>query len=170
MTASKSFSIETPGDREIVVTRELAAPRELVFEVWTTPAYIVRWWGCDTATMPVCEVDLRVGGSYRQVMRMADGTEHATRGVYREIDRPARLVYTEVYEPYPDAEAIATVELEDLGGRATRVRASTVYPSPAVRAAVLANGVAEGIGVALERVAALLAELIEARLAGARAS
>ena len=67
--------ITTPTDREIVLTRSFAAPRGLIFEAWTTPEHVRRWWGCDKAAMTVCEIDLRVGGSWRYVLS-ANGEEH----------------------------------------------------------------------------------------------
>ena len=84
---SHTFKVTNQSDREIVLTRLFDAPRHLVFEAMTRPEHIKRWWGRlgDGYDVPVCEVDLRVGGTYCFVARMSDGTEHALSGVYRDI-------------------------------------------------------------------------------------
>src|SRR5260221_14208184 len=84
-----------PSDREIAFERDFDAPRELVWKAWTRPEYFRRWYGCSTVSLAVCEIDLRVGGAYRYVMRGADGAEFAISGIYREVVPPQRLVYTE---------------------------------------------------------------------------
>jgi len=83
-----------PVEREVVLTRVFDAPRELVFRVWTEREYLMRWWGPREFTNPTCEVDLRPGGLYRIVMRAPDGHEYPCQGVYKEIVRPERLVFT----------------------------------------------------------------------------
>src|SRR5256885_8808689 len=95
----KSLKITAQSDREIVMTRVFDAPRELVFDAYTKPELLKRWLGVFRGhTMPVCEVDLRVGGSYRWVWRLADGSDMGVRGVYREVVRPERLVNTEKFD------------------------------------------------------------------------
>ena len=86
------------------MTRLFDAPRHLVFEAMSKPEHIKRWWGClgDGYSVPVCEVDLRVGGKWRFVNRHPKG-EAAFHGVYREIEPPGRVVFTEIFEPFPDA-------------------------------------------------------------------
>jgi len=79
---SDTFKLTTLGEREFVITRLFDAPRELVWEVWTKPEHIARWWGCDQATITVCESDLRPGGKWRNVLRMPDGMECGFNGVY----------------------------------------------------------------------------------------
>ncbi len=78
----------------LVLTREFAAPRELVFQAWTRPEHVARWWGPHGFTLPVCTQDFRVGGSYRFCMRSPAGTDHWVWGEYREIVEPERLVFT----------------------------------------------------------------------------
>ena len=92
---SDTFKATTPSDREIVLTRLFDAPRELVFEAMTRPEHVKRWWGCldERYSVPVCEIDLRVGGTRKQVMRSPDGYEMALTGVFLEIRRPDRLVW-----------------------------------------------------------------------------
>src|SRR6476620_2015749 len=91
---SGKLKITTPSDREIAITRIFDAPRELVFEAMTTPALLQRWLlGPPGWTMPVCEIDLKVGGKYRYVWRNErDGSEMGMGGVFREIVKPQRLV------------------------------------------------------------------------------
>ena len=83
-------------ERELTITRVLAAPRELVFKAWTDPAHLARWWGPKGFTNPVCEVDARVGGALRIVMRSPDGGEYPMKGEFREVVAPARLVFTNI--------------------------------------------------------------------------
>ena len=99
---SGSFTVTTPSDTEIRMTRLFDAPRELVFEVMTKPEHVKHWWGClgDGYSVPVCEIDLRVGGRWRFVNRHPKG-DAAFHGEYREIAPPSRLVFTEIFEDYP---------------------------------------------------------------------
>jgi uncharacterized protein YndB with AHSA1/START domain len=83
-----------PTEQTLVLTRLLDAPRRLVFDVWTRPEHLARWWGPHNFSLPTCEVDFRVGGGYRFCMRAPDGTDHWVRGEYREIVDPERLVFT----------------------------------------------------------------------------
>src|SRR4026209_2405979 len=94
---SSSFKATTPTDREIALTRLFDAPRELVFEAMTRPEHVRRWWGAldQRYTMPCCEIDLREGGAWRFVGKGPKG-EYGFHGVYREIVRPERLVFTEI--------------------------------------------------------------------------
>src|SRR6187401_13024 len=100
---SDTFKVTTPSDREIVLTRLFDAPRDLVFEAMSKPEHIRQWWGNLGAgySVPVCEVDLRVGGKWRFVNRTPKGEMAAFYGVYREIAPPERVVFTEIFEPFP---------------------------------------------------------------------
>ena len=89
------------AESELVVTRVIDAPRRLVFKAWTQPEHIARWWGPQGFTTIHCDMDIRVGGTYRFGMRSPQGTEHWKRGVYREIVEPERIVFTFAWE---DAE------------------------------------------------------------------
>lgn len=91
------MTIRTAPDidlRTLVLTRVLNAPVELVFEAWSHPKHLVRWWGPNNFTLPHCEQDFRVGGRYRFCMRAPDGADHWVRGEYTHIDPPSRLVFT----------------------------------------------------------------------------
>lgn len=112
-----SAVVTLPTDTQIQITRVFDAPAAIVFEAWTTPALVRRWWGSDDAPLTVCDIDLRVGGDWRYVMTM-NGAELGWHGTYREIDEPDRLVSSEVFEGFPDGEAVNTLTL-------TEVRATT---------------------------------------------
>src|SRR5258708_16844004 len=117
----ETLKITTPSDREIAMTRVFAAPRSMVFDAFTKPELVKRWLlGPDGWSMPVCEIDLRVGGTYRYVWRHARGNEMGMGGVYRQIVAPERIVATERFDEswYP-GEAGGTVGLVEKGGRPT---------------------------------------------------
>ena len=90
-------------EHEVVISRLINAPRELVFDAWTDPKHFVHWWGPFPTTNPVCEMDLRPGGAFRWVMRAPDGVEYPLTGVHREIVRPERIVYTHSLLDHPAA-------------------------------------------------------------------
>ena len=94
-------TLTTPSDTEILVTRVFNAPAPLVFEAWTKPEHVKNWYGLRSMKTTVCDIDLRVGGAWRWVQETEDGTEVAFSGVYKEIDPPSRLVYTEGFEAMP---------------------------------------------------------------------
>src|SRR5262245_4789238 len=104
---SDSFEVSTPSAHEIRLTRLFDAPRELVFDAMTKPEHVARWWGQlgDGYSVPVCEIDLRVGGKWRFVSRHPQG-EAEFYGEYREIVRPSRLVFTEIFAPFPDSPSL----------------------------------------------------------------
>jgi uncharacterized protein YndB with AHSA1/START domain len=156
---SDSFTVTTPSDQEIRMTRLFDAPRRLVFEAMTRPEHVRRWWGClgEGYSVPVCEIDLRVGGRWRFVNRHPKG-EAAFHGEYREITPPGRLVFTEIFEEFPDSVSVVTTELTEQNGK-TRMVATVRYPSLEVRDAVLESGMAMGAGVSYDRLEDLVAEL-----------
>ena len=120
MTAtSRTATVTLPADDQILITREFDAPRHLVYEAWTRPELVKRWWHANRGEMTVAEIDLRVGGRWRYVMVTPDGFEVAFHGEYREIVPNERLVSTEVYEAMPDVEAVDTVTLAEADGRTT---------------------------------------------------
>ena len=157
MPNEDKLNIAATSDREIEMSRGFKAPRSLVFETLTVPALVSRWLlGPPGWSMPVCEIDLRVGGAYRYVWRGGDGTEIGVSGVYREITPPERLVCTEIFDQswYP-GEAIITTILEDKDGE-TRLRTIMRYESRAARDAVLASPMESGASASYDRLAALL--------------
>jgi uncharacterized protein YndB with AHSA1/START domain len=111
--------IEYPGDLEIVITREFEAPIGLVFDVFTRPEHVRETLAPFGETVTVCSIDLRVGGSYHQVFVTDDGTECSFRGTYLEVAPPTRTVATWLFEGWPDAEAVETIELHETDGLTT---------------------------------------------------
>jgi len=154
-----TFNVTTPSDREIVLTRLFDAPRRLVFEAMTRPEHIKRWWGNlgDGYSVPVCEVDLRPGGAWRFVNRHPKGDAEFY-GVYREITPPERVVFTEIFAPFPDAESVVTSVLTEENGK-TRLTATCVYPSPEVRDMVLQTGMEKGAALSYDRLDEVAREL-----------
>jgi uncharacterized protein YndB with AHSA1/START domain len=147
--------VTTPSDRELVFTRVFNAPRQRVFEAWTKPEHLKQWYGCHTSSLVVCEVDLRAGGSYRFVARMADGSEHAITGVYRDIAPPERLVFTHRFNDDPGKEALVALLFEERNDR-TVMTMTALYRSADDRQAVLDIGVDRGTAESFERLAGLL--------------
>jgi uncharacterized protein YndB with AHSA1/START domain len=161
-------------DLEMVLTRTLRAPRELVWNAWTEPAHLARWFGPHVVTVPVCEVDLRVGGAHRITMRLPDGTDYPIRGVYREITAPSRLqisydlsehppefhrMWREATGAAPDAppvQILTTVEFEALGARETRLTVTQRFDTNADRDANLKLGAIAGWNDSFEKLDALL--------------
>lgn len=146
---------ETPTDVEIVITRDFEAPRELIWEVWTRCEHMANWMlGPEGWTMPVCEIDLRPGGTFRTVWRNDDGTEMEIKGTYREVEPPERLVHTESWgEDLP--ESVDTLVLTEEAGRTT-VTLTMRYPSKDARDAALETGMKEGMAASYERLEAYL--------------
>jgi uncharacterized protein YndB with AHSA1/START domain len=117
VTSSGTTVVTLPADTQILITREFNAPRRLIYRAWTTPELIKRWWTGDRGEATIAEVDLRVGGSWRYVMVANGGFEVAFHGEYRQIVPNERIVWTEIYEDMPDAEAVNT--LTETDGRTT---------------------------------------------------
>lgn len=163
---SESFKTTTPSDREIRMTRLFDAPRNLVFEAMTKPEHITQWWGRlgDGYSVPVCEVDLRLGGAWRFVNRTPKGELAAFNGVYREIAPPDRLVFTEIFEPFPDAESVVTAVFTDENGK-TRLTVTVLYPSLAVRDMVLKTGMERGAAISYDRLEEVASNLFALRRA-----
>ena len=114
-----SSVIEYPSELEIVTTREFDAPIELVFDVLTKPEHVSNWFAPFTCEMKECTIDLRVGGDYHQVFLAEDGRECSFRGTYLEVEPPSRTVATWLFEGWPDADAVETVDLHETEGVTT---------------------------------------------------
>jgi uncharacterized protein YndB with AHSA1/START domain len=108
-------TVSLPTDREIAFTCLFHRRAQVLFEAWTRPEHLRQWWGCEGSTITHCAIDLRVGGAWSLVMRMADGSDHHFHGDYREIVRPHRLVYTECYEmpQYGNPKWLTTVTFDE---------------------------------------------------------
>jgi uncharacterized protein YndB with AHSA1/START domain len=157
---SDSFTVTTPSDTEIRMTRLFDAPRALVWEAMSKPEHIKEWWGRigEGYSVPECEVDLRVGGAWRFVNRTPKGELVAFYGVYREIVPPERVVFTEIFEQFPDTESVVTSVLTEENGK-TRLTATVSYPSLDVRNMVLGTGMARGAAISYDRLEDVLARL-----------
>ena len=158
------LKVTTPSDRELAMTRAFDAPRRLVFDAHTKPELVKRWLlGPPGWSMPVCEINLRVGGKYRYVWRRdADGTQMGMRGAYREIVAPERIVNTERFDEawYP-GEALNTLVLVENGGRTTLTQTMR-YESREARDAVLKSDMESGVTASYDRLAELLGSPSEA--------
>ena len=149
---SGKLEITLPSDTEILMTRMLDAPRHLVFEALTRPEHVRRWWCCmDGFTMPVCEMDVRVGGRYRWRWRNNDdGAEFGFSGTFREVQPPSRIVHTEAYDPgtvsddFPKNDALVTVTFVQDGDRTT-VTTLVDFGSKQARDAAVATGMTDGM-------------------------
>jgi uncharacterized protein YndB with AHSA1/START domain len=159
---ARSTQITLPSDRELTMIRAFDAPRELVFDAWTKPALLRRWFGPPGWEFMVCEIDLRVGGAWRFVGRGTNGHEMTLGGVYRTIARPDLLIHTQWMEGCSgqgDSEALITNTFVEKDGRTTF--ASTArYPSREVRDRVLqAGATGGGMDQVFDRLAELLATM-----------
>lgn len=158
MTDDKNLQITTPSDREIAMTRVFDAPRRMVFDAMTKPELVRRWLlGPPGWTMVVCDIDLRVGGSYRYAWRKDDGSEMGMGGVYREIVRPEKVVSTEVFDqPWYPGEAVGTAVLVEEDGRTT-LTTTVRYESQEARDGVLASPMEDGVAASYDRLEELVA-------------
>jgi len=152
--------VTTPSDLEIVLTRVFNAPRHLVFEASTKPEHVKNWWGPRSTKLIVCEIDFRVGGTWRFVMRGPDGKDAVFKGVYHEIVVPERIVATECFdEPAlgsPEWQVITTYEERD--GKTTQI-SRCLHPSRENRDGHLQSGMEGGAGETFDRLEDLLATL-----------
>ena len=150
--------MELRGDTRILITREFAAPRHLVWRAWTEPELIARWWAGERGRVTSVEVDLRAGGRWRYAMATDDGSEVGFHGEYREVEGPGRLVYTEVFEGAPDSEALDTVSITERDGRST-VTVLVEHSSREHRDAHLESGMEGGLQEALDALERVAVEL-----------
>ena len=164
MKNTGTLKVTTPTDREVVLTRVFDAPRQMVYDAFTKPELLTRWFGPRGWSLVVCEVDRRVGGGFRFVLRGPDGREMGMRGVYRELVPPERSVHLESFDDYPGEPAVVTTVLTEQDGKTT-LTATVLSPSREVRDAVLKSGMEHGAAESYDKLAELLASL-EAAPAG----
>jgi uncharacterized protein YndB with AHSA1/START domain len=147
-----------PAERVLVLSRDFDAPRELVFQAWSSPEHLAHWFGPKDFTLPFCEVDFRVGGRYRLCMRSPDGKDYWVHGVYREILEPERLAFTWERDGEDDPHAghtLVTITLEARGARKTRLTLhQATFGSEEIR-----DGHAHGWGEAFARLNEYVEEL-----------
>lgn len=152
-----SFQVTASTDREIEIARDFHAPRQLVFDAFTKPELVRQWLlGPEGWTMPVCEIDLRVGGAYRYVWHKEGVKDMGMGGVFREIDSPARLVATEKFDDswYPGEALNTTVFVED--GAITRTKITVLYESREARDTAMRSGMEQGMAAGYTRLEQLL--------------
>ena len=158
MTTNTLEITALPGERTIVMRRTFAAPRALVFDACTRPEHLRRWWAPCFMTMVECEVDLRVGGRYRFLLRSPDGQEYVFYGEYLEIDRPERTRATWVYGQFPDDGAIESAEFVEVDGKTT-LTTTVLHKTVAARDGHLASGMEAGATDSMNQLEALVREL-----------
>jgi uncharacterized protein YndB with AHSA1/START domain len=162
MTNSHSAKLTFPSDTQILITRDFAAPKHLVYKAVTTPELVKRWWNAKRGEVTVCEIDLRVGGKWRYVMVTPDGFEVGFHGEIRELVPNERVVQTEAYEGVPnpdDNPTVNTMTLVENDG-VTTLTVLVDCPSEMVRNMIVESGMEEGLQDAydlLEEVAISLA-------------
>lgn len=156
---SRTVTVTTPTDTEIVMSRVFDAPRRLVFAAWTEPELLKRWYGARGWNLVVCEVDLRVGGHWRFIWRGPDGEDMGARGAYREIVGPDRLLYTEEFDEhwYP-GEALVLHVLTESAGKTT-LTTTIRYESREVRDLVVASPMDKGVAEGYDRLDEVLASV-----------
>ncbi len=161
MSKVETLQVTTPTDTEVLMTRVFDAPRRLVWEAFTTPEHLQKWMlGPEGRSMPVCEMELKPGGTWHCVWRRANGKEFGMTGTYREVKPPEKLVNTEKWGPeWP--ETLVTTTFEERDGQTT-VRQTILYPSKDVRDAALKTGMADGASVSFDRLEKVL-ETLRAR-------
>ncbi len=157
MSGFAKLDVSTPTDREVVMRRVFDAPRNRVFAALTEPALIRRWLlGPEGWTMPVCEVDLRVGGALRYEWRGPDGSGMGMSGIFREVEPPARLVHTEQFdEDWTGGETQVTTTLTEQDGRTT-VTTTILYGSREDRDGALKFGMESGVAASYDRLDTVL--------------
>ncbi len=149
-----------PGRRVLVIERVFEAPRSLVFKAWTDPEHLAQWWGPKGFTNPVCEMDVRPGGAIRIVMRAPDGAEYPMTGVFREIVKPERLVFTNIavdQKGNPLIDGLTTVTFAEHSDK-TKLTLHTSAVGLVARAAAMLEGMEAGWTQSLERLAEHLAK------------
>ena len=152
-----ALKVTTPSERELVMTREFDAPRGMVFDALTKPDLVQRWLlGPPGWTMPVCDIDLRVGGKYRYVWQNADGRKMGMGGTFKEIVRPSRIVTTELFdEDWTGGETLVTTEIVEKSGKST-LTTTVRYKSREARDGAIKTGMAKGVEASYDRLEQLL--------------
>jgi len=153
------LKVTTPSDREAVITRVVDAPRAMVFDAHTKPALVQRWLlGPPGWTMPVCEIELRVGGKYRYEWRSEDGQSMGMGGTFKEIVRPSRIVATQLFDQdWTGGETIVSTDIVEKNGKST-ITTTVRYSSREARDAALQTGMTSGMEMGYQLLEALLQE------------
>lgn len=161
MTDTPMLRVSTPGDREIVIARDFRAPRQLVFDAYTKPDLLRRWFGPLGYTLVVCDIDLRVDGHWHYVVRGADGSDMTLQGYFREIVPAEVLVTTQTFDEddyIADNASLCTTTFVEREGTTT-LTTVVRYATTALRDEMARSGMADGMGSGYERLAELLASI-----------
>jgi uncharacterized protein YndB with AHSA1/START domain len=156
VTTSQSAKLTLPTDEQILITREFDAPRHLVYKAMTSPELVRRWWHAKRGEVTACEIDLRVGGTWRYAMVTPDGFEVAFHGEYVEIVPDERIVTREVYEGLPEGvseeqgSTVNTATFADAGEGRTELTLLIQTTSKAARDAIIESGMEDGLQDALD--------------------
>ena len=156
MKNTGTLQVATAGDSQVVMTRVFAAPRQMVWDAFSKPELLKRWFGPRGWSLAVCEVDHRVDGGFRFVLRGPDGRDMGMRGTYRELAAPERSVHVESFDDWP-GESTVTAVFAEQGGKTT-MTVTVEYPSAQVRDIVLQTGMEHGAAESYDKLAELLAE------------
>ncbi|MBN9615748.1 MAG: ATPase [Acidobacteriales bacterium 59-55] len=165
MKNTGTLAVATPTPKQIVLTRVFNAPLGLVFDAFTKPDLLRRWFGPRDWSLIVCEVDFRVGGGFRFILRSPEGNQMGMRGTYREINAPYRSAHTEIFDDLPGESEVIT-ELTQRDGT-TLLTATITYTSREIRDAIIRSGMEHGAAESYDRLAELLELLTPAKLEGA---
>jgi uncharacterized protein YndB with AHSA1/START domain len=166
-TNSAATKVTLPSDREILITREFAGPRDVVFKAMTDPKLIPQWWGPRGHTTIVDKMDVRPGGAWRFITREPDGRESAFRGEYREVAAPERIVQTFEWEPMAGHISVETATFTERDGK-TLLTARTLFASKEDRDGMIQSGMEKGLAETHDRFSELLVELRDAARTSAR--
>jgi uncharacterized protein YndB with AHSA1/START domain len=159
MKNTGTLTVARKSDNEIVMTRVFDAPKHLVYDCLTKPELLKRWFGPHGHNLVVCEIDLRVGGKWRFVIRDPQGNDMGMFGEWKELGYPDRIVHTESFDQFPGAPAVITTSLTESGGKTT-LTATIAYENKEVGDAVIASGMEHGAAESYDRMAALLPTLM----------
>ena len=158
MTETRTLTVAPHREREILIRRSFAAPRRLVFDAWTRPELLRRWFGPRNRTLVVCEIDLRAGGAWHYVLGGPEGEEMVMRGVYREVVAPARLVTSETHDGSCSCgEMVKTTVFDEQDG-VTTLTTTVRYASAEARDGALASGMERGTAEGYDQLDEVLAE------------
>src|SRR3984957_17931802 len=164
--ASKNNPSEETADREIFITREFSAPRELVWEAMTNPKHVVNWWGPRGFTTTIEKMDFRVGGVWQHIMHGPDATNYPNKSVFKEIVKPEKIIYSHggKRENGPGVSFVSTWTFDSIETNKTKVTIRMVFPSAAERDFVVKEfGAIEGGKQTLERLGEYLPKMNLAR-------
>jgi uncharacterized protein YndB with AHSA1/START domain len=149
--------VAEPGKQDLVITYEIHAPAERVFQAMTDAKMLSQWWGPSRYVTIVDKLEPRVGGQWRFINRAADGGEHGFHGVYHLVDAPRRIIQTFEYEGAPGHVSLESLTLEERDGK-TLITAHSVFQSPEDRAGMMQEGAEEGARESYERLEKLVAK------------